>query len=131
MTFANRGALFGLRILQCRDVYFSHAVFFGCEPHRCVLDMGILDSVYLYSNTAGMKVAVSIPDDVFAEAESLAKDLKASRSEIYSRALGEFLGRHAPDRVTEQMNDVISSVAEGTDDFSRRAARRALRRVEW
>ena len=87
--------------------------------------------IYLSSNAIGMKVAVSIPDDVFAEAESLAKHLKASRSQIYSRALGEFLGRHAPDRVTEQMNDVISSVAEGTDDFSRRAARRALRRVEW
>lgn len=83
------------------------------------------------SNTLGMKVAVSIPDDVFAEAESLAKRLKASRSQIYSRALGEFLGRHAPDRVTEQMNDVISSVGEETDDFSRRAARRTLRRVEW
>jgi antitoxin MazE6 len=82
-------------------------------------------------NTTGMKVAVSIPDEVFAEAESLAKQLKASRSEIYSRALGEFLGRHAPDRVTEQMNQVIASVAEKTDAFSQRAARRVLRRVEW
>jgi metal-responsive CopG/Arc/MetJ family transcriptional regulator len=78
-----------------------------------------------------MKVAVSIPDDVFAEAESLAKQLKASRSEIYSRALGEFLGRHAPDRVTEQMNQVIASVGEEGDPFSQRAARRVLRRVEW
>jgi metal-responsive CopG/Arc/MetJ family transcriptional regulator len=78
-----------------------------------------------------MKVAVSIPDEVFAEAESLAKHLKASRSEIYSRALGEFLGRHAPDRVTEQMNQVIASVTEKTDAFSQRAARRVLRRVEW
>ena len=42
-----------------------------------------------------------IPDGVFAEAESLAKQLRATRSEIYSRALGEFLGRHAPDRFTE------------------------------
>jgi hypothetical protein len=107
----------------CRTARFKH-------PNH-PSDTGILDSVYLCSNTIGMKVAVSIPDDVFAEAESLAKDLKASRSEIYSRALGEFLGRHAPERVTEQMNDVISSVGEGTDDFSRRAARRALRRVEW
>jgi metal-responsive CopG/Arc/MetJ family transcriptional regulator len=80
-----------------------------------------------------MKVAVSIPDEVFAEAESLAKQLKASRSEIYSRALGEFLGRHAPDRVTQQMNDAVSSIGEGegTDKFSRRAAQRVLRRVEW
>jgi len=35
-----------------------------------------------------MKVEVSIPDDVFAEAEALAKRLKSSRSEIYSRLSG-------------------------------------------
>lgn len=78
-----------------------------------------------------MKVAVSIPDEVFAEAESLAKHLKSSRSEIYSRALGEYLRRHAPDRVTEKMNEVISCVGEEVDAFSQRAARRVLRRVEW
>jgi hypothetical protein len=85
----------------------------------------------VYSNTSGMKVAVSIPDDVFAEAESLAKQLRASCSEIYSRALGEFLGRHAPDRVTDQMNEVIASVGEKADSFGQSAARRVLRRVEW
>lgn len=78
-----------------------------------------------------MKVAVSIPDQVFAEAESLAEQMKASRSEIYSRALREFVGRHAPDRVTEQMNNVISAVGEEPDSFVRRAARRVLQRVEW
>lgn len=78
-----------------------------------------------------MKVAVSIPDVVFAEAESLAKNLKVSRSELYSRALGEFLGRHAPDWVTDQMNNVIASVGEEVDPFSKRAVRRVMRRVEW
>jgi metal-responsive CopG/Arc/MetJ family transcriptional regulator len=48
-----------------------------------------------------MKVAVFIPDDVFEEAEALAKTMKSSRSEIYSRALREFIGHHAPDRVTD------------------------------
>ena len=78
-----------------------------------------------------MKVAVSIPDPVFAEAESLAKRLNASRSEVYSRALKEFVGRHAPDRVTEQMDRIIVSVGENSDAFSQRAARRILKRVEW
>jgi stalled ribosome rescue protein Dom34 len=54
---------------------------------------------------------------VFAEAESLAKALKASRSEVYSRALSEFLGRHAPDRITEQMDRVVTDVGEGSDKF--------------
>ena len=78
-----------------------------------------------------MKVAVSIPNEIFAETEHLAKYLKASRSEIYSRALGEFLGRHAPDRVTKAMDDAIAELGDTADNFSRRAARQVLRKVEW
>jgi metal-responsive CopG/Arc/MetJ family transcriptional regulator len=78
-----------------------------------------------------MKVAVSIPDEIFAEAECLARELKTSRSELFSRALGEFLGRHSPDRVTEQMDRVVADVGEESHAFSKRAARRVLRRVEW
>ncbi|MGH9562447.1 MAG: hypothetical protein ACRD3S_13425 [Terracidiphilus sp.] len=78
-----------------------------------------------------MKVAVSIPDEVFLETEGLAKRLKASRSEIYSRALNEFLQRHSPERVTEIMNQAIAAVGVESDPFTKRAARRALRRVEW
>jgi len=43
-----------------------------------------------------MKTAVSVPDEVFDEAEHLAKRLKISRSELYAKALAEFVSRHAP-----------------------------------
>jgi hypothetical protein len=43
---------------------------------------------------AGMKTAISIPDDVFADAERLARRLKKSRSELYSRAIREYIGEH-------------------------------------
>jgi metal-responsive CopG/Arc/MetJ family transcriptional regulator len=36
-----------------------------------------------------MKTVIFIPDEVFAEAEKLARRLKTSRSELYSRALRE------------------------------------------
>ena len=78
-----------------------------------------------------MKVAVSIPDEVFADAEALAKRLKSSRSEIYSRALGEFVGHHAPDRVTDLINDVVSEVGGEPDTFSVAAAQRVLKKIEW
>lgn len=78
-----------------------------------------------------MKVAVSIPDDIFAEAEALAKRLKTSRSDIFSRALGEFIGHHAPDRVTDLMNDVIREVGEKPDAFRAAAGRRVLKNSEW
>lgn len=78
-----------------------------------------------------MKTAVSIPDEVFEEAERLAAELQTSRSELYSRALREYVARHAPDRLTEAMNRVIEEVGSNVDEFSQRAARRVLEQVEW
>jgi metal-responsive CopG/Arc/MetJ family transcriptional regulator len=78
-----------------------------------------------------MKVAVSIPDSIFAEAEALAKEFGTSRSELYRRALGEFVSRHAADPVTRAMNEVVDAVDAGADEFGAEAARRVLKRVEW
>jgi metal-responsive CopG/Arc/MetJ family transcriptional regulator len=80
-----------------------------------------------------MKTAVSIPDPVFEEAERLAEELKTSRSQLYSKALAEFVARHSPDRVTEAMNRVIEALGTEAepDEFSRRAARRVLEQVDW
>ena len=78
-----------------------------------------------------MKTAVSIPDEVFADAERLAKRMKRSRSEIFSRALAEYVARHTPDRITEAMNHTLAELAEPTEPFVRVAAARALDRTEW
>lgn len=81
--------------------------------------------------TNGMKVAVSIPDPVLAEAEALAKRMKTSRSEIYARALAAYVGDHAPDHVTKAIDEAVDAVGPERDDFARAAARRAFDRAEW
>ena len=78
-----------------------------------------------------MKTAISIPDDVFEEAERLAAELKTSRSRLYSRALTEFVARHAPDRITEAMDRTVEEAGSEVDEFTRRAAQRVLERSEW
>lgn len=78
-----------------------------------------------------MKIAVSVPDEVFEEAEQLARRTKRSRSEVYSRALAEYLARHAPDRVTEAMNRALAEVGESADPFPRAASHRVLKRSAW
>lgn len=79
-----------------------------------------------------MKVAISVPDDIFDEAESLARRLNTSRSELYSRALTEFVGHHAPERVTERMNEVVADIGvDAPDVFRAAAARRVFKRTEW
>ena len=78
-----------------------------------------------------MKVAVSIPDPVFAEAETLAKQLKLSRSGVYARALGEFVANHSADRVTDAMNAAIDGAGQTPATFNREAARRIFAQTEW
>lgn len=78
-----------------------------------------------------MKIAVSVPDEVFEEAERLARRMKRSRSEVYSRALAEYVARHAPERVTEAMDRAVAEISEPPDHFPRAAARRVLKRSDW
>ena len=78
-----------------------------------------------------MKTAVSIPDEVFEQAEALARRDKRSRSEVYARALSEYVARHAPDQITETMNRVLLEIDEPRDKLVFRAARRTLERTEW
>jgi metal-responsive CopG/Arc/MetJ family transcriptional regulator len=79
-----------------------------------------------------MKTAVSLPDDLYHGAERHAKQTGKSRSRLYAEALSEYLARHAPDEVTEDMNTVIEQLGKpAPDQFVARAARRVLRNSEW
>ena len=78
-----------------------------------------------------MKVAVSIPDDIFVDAEKLTEALGTSRSDLYARALAAFVDEHVPDKVTQALNDVVDAVGTEPDGFAQAAAGRALERTEW
>jgi metal-responsive CopG/Arc/MetJ family transcriptional regulator len=78
-----------------------------------------------------MKTAVSIPDDVFARAERLAKRSRKSRSQLYSDAVREYIARHSPEDITKAMNRVCDQVPGESDALVRTAVRRTLERVEW
>jgi metal-responsive CopG/Arc/MetJ family transcriptional regulator len=96
------------------------------------LAAGAVAGISIGGHTLGMKLAISIPDDIFEEAEDLARRLNTSRSELYSRALTEFVGHHAPERLTERMNQVVADIGvEAPDAFNKEAARRAFKRTEW
>ena len=83
------------------------------------------------SHTIGMKTAVSIPDEVFEEAERLAKRLKKSRSEVYSLALSEYVARHGTNHVTESMDRAMDGIGVELDPFVPAASRHRLEATEW
>ena len=78
-----------------------------------------------------MKIAISLPDDVFQEAERLARRLKKSRSKLYQEAVAEYVARHDPEAITDAMNRVAAGVDTGLDEFSSAASRQVLERAEW
>jgi Arc/MetJ-type ribon-helix-helix transcriptional regulator len=78
-----------------------------------------------------MKTAVSIPDEVFEKVERLARRTRKSRSEVFSAALREYVARHAPDEVTDAINEVCDRIGEYDDAFVQTAARRVLENIEW
>jgi predicted nucleotidyltransferase len=65
-------------------------------------------------------------------AERHAKRARRSRSQLYAEALAEYLARHAPDEVTDAMNQVIDRVGKPeARPFLTCAVRRVLERNEW
>jgi metal-responsive CopG/Arc/MetJ family transcriptional regulator len=78
-----------------------------------------------------MKTAISIPDDVFAEAERLAHRLNKSRSQLYTEAVREYVARHDPQAVTEALNRVCDAEDLQADPAVLAAGRDLLERVEW
>ena len=84
-----------------------------------------------WHHTSGMKIAVSIPDDLFEQIERLRRQERRSRSNVFAAALTEYIARRAPDEVTEAMNRVCEDVNTAANDFVQTASRRILEQSEW
>jgi antitoxin MazE6 len=78
-----------------------------------------------------MKVAISVPDPIFREAELLAAALNKSRSELYAEALARYVGRHSARNITERLNDVYDHVGSDGDKPLFDAQVRLLGRETW
>ncbi|MES1240592.1 MAG: CopG family transcriptional regulator [Acidobacteriota bacterium] len=51
-----------------------------------------------------VKTAISVQESLFERADALARQLHLSRSQLFSRALGEFLDRHESRLLLEAIN---------------------------
>ena len=90
-----------------------------------------LDSRYERSYTECMKTAISLPDELFSAADSLANRLGVSRSELYATALAEFLARNDAREITQRLDQVYGSQDSSMDPGFHRAQRQSLAADEW
>ncbi len=79
----------------------------------------------------GMKIAISVPDALFAAGEGLAKELKVSRSELYARALQEYVATRSAAEITASLNRVYATQPARVDAALTRAQLAALPDESW
>ena len=77
-----------------------------------------------------MKTAISVPDELFASADSLARRMKVTRSELYATAVAEFVAKHRGEDITARLDAVYADLAGEVDPALRRAQARSVAE-EW
>ena len=72
-----------------------------------------------YMHTNGMKIAISIPDEVFTEIERMAREQKTSRSQIFVSAAREYIQRRETRHIIEKLDNVYAQ-PDSPDEIARR-----------
>lgn len=75
-----------------------------------------------------MKITISIPDELFQQAEKVAQDLELSRSALYAKALSELLARLRDDAITAQISAALRDAPIKADPAYTQSMRRELER---
>lgn len=78
-----------------------------------------------------MKTEVSLPDDLFQQAEAAALRLNLSRSQLYATAIAEFLERHRAETITERLNKVYARRRVAVDPALNRAQLESIETESW
>jgi len=64
-----------------------------------------------------MKTAVSLPDSLFKAAEKTAEKLGIPRSQLFAKALEEFIYNHEESEITDKLNEIYSKVNTDEDAY--------------
>ena len=78
-----------------------------------------------------MKTAISIPDNIYISADHLAKRLNMSRSELYTRAIKQYLADCRYYGVKEKLDQVYASENAVVDPAVLSAQATSIPPEEW
>ena len=78
-----------------------------------------------------MKTAVSVPDDLFGEAEQYAKKCGLSRSELYAAALRDYLKTRSDAAIIKAINESLGDQPETIEPAWIHAQVRAVGKEDW
>lgn len=80
---------------------------------------------------ANIKTAVSIHENLFRQAESMAREMKLSRSGLISKALEEYIKRHQNRQLLDGLNEAYSGQPGDSErKYLRKMGRRHRKLIE-
>lgn len=78
-----------------------------------------------------MKTAISLPDVLFTAAEEFAREQGLSRSELYARALQNYLDTHRDQAVIAALNAVYTQEASNIEPALMEVQTQIFKKEEW
>ena len=78
-----------------------------------------------------MKTALSIPDNVYRQAESFAKRNRLSRSALYTEAVKLFMNQRRPEDITGRLNEIYGQESSELDPVLQAMQTRSIARETW
>ena len=110
--------------MRCLETFTNP--WFGQEINLFRLENGITLVILCV-----MKTAISIPDSIFETAEKFAERQGLSRSELYTRAVKEYLERNRNDRVTEVLNEIYEQESSEIDPIIKQMQFSSVTKEIW
>ena len=78
-----------------------------------------------------MKTAISIPDEIYHSADQLAKRLSMSRSELYSKAVLNYINAHKNEAVTKALDQIYAKEKSEIDPVINVMQLKSLPKEAW
>ncbi len=78
-----------------------------------------------------MKTAISIPNETFDAAEHFASSAGLSRSELYAKAVLEYLNKHKYTNITQALNKIYADSDANLDSKLHEMQINSLQKEEW
>ncbi len=78
-----------------------------------------------------MKTAISISDKLFKIAEKTAKKYGISRSNLFSKAIEEFINTHNPQDITNSLNNIYENTNSQIDKTILEMQTNSIEQEDW
>jgi len=78
-----------------------------------------------------MKTAISIPNETFDAAEHFASSTGISRSELYTKAVLEYLSKHKYLDITEALNKIYGDTESSLNNKLHSMQLNSLKKEDW